>query len=205
MKNFKENVMFQSTPSRRGRRFFRYMFIFNESFNPLPHAEGDTERALRDKVMELSFNPLPHAEGDTGSAKLVQHYPVSIHSLTQRETAPGRTVYTAQQTFQSTPSRRGRPCGGWLRLPDSAVSIHSLTQRETCGKMQRERIERVSIHSLTQRETLVDDIIILWPDVSIHSLTQRETDAAAPDADLSEGFNPLPHAEGDFINISLEH
>ena len=77
--------MFQSTPSRRGRR---------------PHS-------LQERT-EVSFNPLPHAEGDTyGSISPICRIHVSIHSLTQRET-PTFTARKNGSEFQSPPSRRGR-------------------------------------------------------------------------------------------------
>ena len=59
----KPQNLFQSTPSRRGRRICG---------SPAEYA--------------TSFNPLPHAEGDLYFLRIMRHFVVSIHSLTQRET-----------------------------------------------------------------------------------------------------------------------
>ena len=143
---------------------------------------------------------------------------VSIHSLTQRETA-SFTMTVLLLLFQSTPSRRGRPFA-WT--PDKQedmfqstpsrrgrlqpltwsgivfdVSIHSLTQRETSITHSPHLRKYVSIHSLTQRETLNKKTFAWTPDVSIHSLTQRETLPAVHTFVCKTRFNPLPHAEGD--------
>ena len=81
-------IEFQSTPSRRGRRFLSgYVSVFRLCFNPLPHAEGDAAPSASPQIpdqvsihsltqretllcsrsnqrFENCFNPLPHAEGD---------------------------------------------------------------------------------------------------------------------------------------------
>ena len=80
-------------------------------FNPLPHAEGDSA-AWKKPATWLCFNPLPHAEGDMARAVVYGITGVSIHSLTQRETA--LPPYS---------------------FPASCVSIHSLTQRETASRL----------------------------------------------------------------------
>ena len=58
------------------------------------------------------------------------HLCVSIHSLTQRETLMSDSDDSAN-SFQSTPSRRGRRDFGNRTGILEIVSIHSLTQRET--------------------------------------------------------------------------
>ena len=79
------NNKFQSTPSRRGRRYIYNRLPICHNFNPLPHAEGDISCVLL-ALPHTDFNPLPHAEGD-----------LQVHSYS-----------SASQLFQSTPSRRGR-------------------------------------------------------------------------------------------------
>ncbi len=166
-------MKFQSTPSRRGRQNPSFSIHLRKCFNPLPHAEGDYH--LFPKCYRLSrFNPLPHAEGDR-IAKLCGYYNgVSIHSLTQRET----WVIVCKHntfTFQSTPSRRGRPRTDALTQPPPLFQSTPSRRGRHRLKWKRRDIHEVSIHSLTQRETLEDDFFILDGSVSIHSLTQRET------------------------------
>ena len=166
-------------------------------FNPLPHAEGDSA-AWKKPATWLCFNPLPHAEGDVASDSVqIICINVSIHSLTQRETQT-RIRSLLLREFQSTPSRRGRhtcrnPC-------TDSHCFNPLPHAE--GDMARAvvyGITGVSIHSLTQRETALPPYSFPASCVSIHSLTQRETASRLTYPVEVNGFNPLPHAEGDHV------
>ena len=55
--------VFQSTPSRRGRHGGYIPIPKHPRFNPLPHAEGDSDLTCSARPLTC-FNPLPHAEGD---------------------------------------------------------------------------------------------------------------------------------------------
>ncbi len=55
----------------------------------------------------LSFNPLPHAEGDTHK-RILNHFPtVSIHSLTQRETRKKQLPILKLPCFNPLPHAEG--------------------------------------------------------------------------------------------------
>ena len=120
---------FQSTPPRRGRRAAdstqseRY-----SSFNPRPHAGGDTatDTARRARMKFQStpprrgrhswtnslqvpscFNPRPHAGGDTDGESLAEHF--RFQSTPPRRGRPVKVFRNfLSAKFQSTPPRRGR-------------------------------------------------------------------------------------------------
>ena len=121
---------FNPLPHAEGDSTLFVALLIKGRFNPLPHAEGDC--AGRAEELPLSgFNPLPHAEGDVSQeSKTLKNLIVSIHSLTQRETATLPRPDFGNM-FQSTPSRRGRPLPRRRLESSGTVSIHSLTQRET--------------------------------------------------------------------------
>ena len=145
--------------------------------------------------LKESFNPLPHAEGDRSVPYPYMAGSVSIHSLTQRETPLAVNPYRTQQ-FQSTPSRRGRQEQHFQSGRTTRVSIHSLTQRETYTLGIPLVYSEVSIHSLTQRETKP---FVLHPLAKVFQSTPSRR--GRPDCKvvrlLQWRFNPLPHAEGD--------
>ena len=101
------SIMFQSTPSRRGRRFLPVSDDMSEVFQSTPSRRGRRIRIVLYPPIH-TFQSTPSRRGrpiscvssHTGNA-------VSIHSLTQRETMRYSHDRNSD-TFQSTPSRRGR-------------------------------------------------------------------------------------------------
>ena len=98
-------------------------------FNPLPHAEGDSD-TLSALSLTRRFNPLPHAEGDCLQTMTWVIVCVSIHSLTQRETPPQPPPQEGIASFNPLPHAEGDTREAVTCCP-IGVSIHSLTQRET--------------------------------------------------------------------------
>ena len=102
---------FQSTPSRGGRRPSLCFILPRSCFNPRPHAEGDGSTS-RWQYRNGGFNPCPHAEGDPICRRhSIPYCAVSIHALTRR----------------ATPLYLGS--GGCRK-----VSIHALTRRATVDR-----------------------------------------------------------------------
>ena len=99
--------MFQSTPSRRGRRRSASPMMHRISFNPLPHAEGDAICPAHAQNSS-GFNPLPHAEGDKGGGYATYHMVEFQSTPSRRGRRPEYGISEMQIKFQSTPSRRGR-------------------------------------------------------------------------------------------------
>ena len=81
--------VFQSTPSRGGRRDAQLEYAKGRGFNPRPHAEGDI---ILNNITTpcYSFNPRPHAEGDRGGLALT----ASASCFNPRPHAEGDTVTT---------------------------------------------------------------------------------------------------------------
>ena len=146
-------------------------------FNPRPHAEGDmglfrypiktnvsihaltrraTDKGFNVVWIYFCFNPRPHAEGDEIIKSVVGGSEVSIHALTRRATFRVPRSHNAC-TFQSTPSRGGRPTSDNCNEMPVFVSIHALTRRATKVVDIISAINVVSIHALTRRATLIDN------------------------------------------------
>ena len=190
--------MFQSTPSRRGRRQRYFHCIRGQrSFNPLPHAEGDRYCHFCFQPC-VCFNPLPHAEGDP----FLLHGLVPSLRFNPLPHAEGDVDWYDYsfplKVFQSTPSRRGRQIDASGCLSVAIVSIHSLTQRETrkpsvlsggshsfnplphaegdCCPLNHLRPYSVFQSTPSRRGRLLPHCCFrVNCYVSIHSLTQRET------------------------------
>ena len=164
-------------------------------FNPLPHAEGDENPSFSIHLRKC-FNPLPHAEGDTDA--LTQPPPLNV--------------------FQSTPSRRGRHCS-FIHFRLFIICFNPLPHAEgDIEELLVPNIISVSIHSLTQRETnflhALDAFIAFQSTPSrrgrlqcyIIPVSARRFQSTPSRRGRRlilycvrnpEGFNPLPHAEGD--------
>ncbi len=98
--------MFQSTPSRGGRRTTCNILPGYMRFNPRPHAEGDLRDRARKHTASVSIHALTRRATQIKQSQLAVNR-VSIHALTRRATCEiGRG--NIQQAFQSTPSRGGR-------------------------------------------------------------------------------------------------
>ena len=168
----------------------------HRSFNPLPHAEGDLFLNLVSQTGEC-FNPLPHAEGDAVITTILTPLPVSIHSLTQRETpfsaptlggficfnplphAEGDVCVRLSAyyliVFQSTPSRRGRPEGFPIRMMMEVFqSTPSRRGRLSPTTTSSHGVVFQSTPSRRGRPHKSGFPFFIFS-VSIHSLTQRET------------------------------
>ena len=130
--------LFQSTPSRGGRRLWSLPVQVSTHFNPRPPAEGDRP-AIPCMISAHNFNPRPPADGDFNSST----NPDSVRAFQSTPSRGGRPVSFRRRIyqrnfnprppaegddfsgsfgvvlsiFQSTPSRGGRPTG--------SVCLHS--------------------------------------------------------------------------------
>ena len=85
-------------------------------------------------------------------------------------------VWVVQDTFRSTPPREGRR-DGYRTVPvEAEVSIHAPTRGATVA--QRHFLELLA--------------------VSIHAPTRGATPSSSATTARCEGFDPRPHARGDF-------
>ena len=194
------SALFQSTPSRGGRRALfhnnsplvrvsihaltRRATILKKCAAPISWFQSTPSRGGRQKSIGfmyhiLGFNPRPHAEGDrtnhgTGKGALL----VSIHALTRRATKLLIVV-----------------------RPAVMVSIHALTRRATCTTYKGS----VCSSSFNPRPHAEGDQLphgsLLQSFVSIHALTRRATSFFFCVATPHCCFNPRPHAEGDLVRI----
>ncbi len=125
-----ENIAFQLTTSRRGRRRWKAPFPGRRPFNSRPHAEVDYFCRTY-MCCEWTFNSRPHAEVD---------HCVRFHSV-------------LQQSFNS------RPHAEVDLLPEYksytvSLSTHDLTQRSTIFELPEDCRTYLSTHDLTQRSTV---------------------------------------------------
>ena len=97
---------FQSTPSRGGRPKVLLQQAYDKVFQSTPSRGGRLETHKVPSCI-VSFNPRPHAEGDKAERDRLKKVLVSIHALTRRATFQILALY-ATTAFQSTPSRGGR-------------------------------------------------------------------------------------------------
>ncbi len=144
-------MLFQSTPSWRGRPKSHTLFVFIEYFNPRPREEGDIvvsgarqryfyfnprPREEGDPVRiasgtpKLHFNPRPREEGDSNKQSNNSNTNISIHALVKRATVPVCKLYDSF-VFQSTPSWRGRHENNTSQVVKEVISIHALVKRAT--------------------------------------------------------------------------
>ena len=145
-------------------------------FNPLPHAEGDCLPRSFICLSGKRFNPLPHAEGDFGCA-IQKVASMEFQSTPSRRGRPCRQFPVNTPVMsQSTPSRRGRPPAKSQPFSDFLFQSTPSRRGRPVRKFSVVVIADVSIHSLTQRETYGANTGLYFWIVSIHSLTQRETD-----------------------------
>ena len=101
-------MLFQSTPSWRGRPANDLFVWAIKDFNPRPREEGDGSKKDISKP-KLYFNPRPREEGD----------------ITQT------SIQLSVDLFQSTPSWRGRPWRLSSLTVIGSISIHALVKRAT--------------------------------------------------------------------------
>ena len=144
-------------------------------FNPLPHAEGDVVAPCK-RFCPSQFQSTPSRRGrHFEAAGKIRSGGVSIHSLTQRETASIVPSCHFPSCFNPLPHAEGDV--GDLHVSCTYdVSIHSLTQRETTRQVIWKRSWR-SFNPLPHAEG--DNC----PRCNRHAHIR---------------FNPLPHAEGDW-------
>ena len=101
-----DQIVFQLTTSRRGRRILTHRAQRHTYFNSLPHAEVDMTPTAFWNAVE-NFNSLPHAEVDNSAV-----FPKTTHWI-----------------FQLTTSRRGRQDALLDEFIEVNISTHYLTQR----------------------------------------------------------------------------
>ena len=144
--------MFQSTPSRRGRPQPASSLVVIYMFQSTPSRRGRHRMSLT-YLYQFTFQSTPSRRGRLSYVSIFSRFiPVSIHSLTQRETQAAAIPLRQYSMFQSTPSRRGRLCGqethGGIPMFQSTPS-----RRGRLNSIMLSSSYFVSIHSLTQRET----------------------------------------------------
>ena len=101
-------LLFQSTPSRRGRHSVTLSHLKITYFNPLPQEEGDLSSIFMPTRCISNFNPLPQEEGDSQALFLLSEYN-NFNPLPQEE---GDGQHVNVSSFRN-------------------ISIHSLKKRET--------------------------------------------------------------------------
>ena len=141
------------------------------SFNPRPHAGGDTSRCST-YSSTACFNPRPHAGGDITCYNIVGDYWVSIH-------APTRGATCCLQGFLSAVGFNPRPHAGGDTMAATEydllqVSIHAPTRGATSLRS----------HGTTRRSFQSTP-----PRGGRQQMNSRKF--------VPAGFNPRPHAGGD--------
>ena len=127
------SMLFQSTPSWRGRRLCSaVMLMISSYFNPRPREEGDVlSKWLNNAVTH--FNPRPREEGDLSA----DFPPAPPSHFNPRPREEGDDIVKAHTTkpprFQSTPSWRGRLGITIIKPVKINISIHALVKRATAA------------------------------------------------------------------------
>ena len=133
-------LIFQSTPSWRGRHHQQAWYQSMCDFNPRPREEGDRNDIY--KIWQIiNFNPRPREEGDLAECK--------------------RSV--KRRYFNPRPREEGDP---FVLSMTSLIfiSIHALVKRATLSSCALSRRSCISIHALVKRATrfIVYIIPCLW-------------------------------------------
>ena len=188
---------FQSTPSRRGRLNELYSFAFSQIFQSTPSRRGrlvnldysysqlcisihslkkrETLSQISQRLKILNFNPLPQEEGDGCCCSAMASF-YYFNPLPQEE---GDFFWSQSdhltQSFQSTPSRRGRLC----------IKINVKKKREDFNPLPQE--EGDCCRCITRADRL-----------HFNPLPQEEGDRKKFFfGAYQRNFNPLPQEEGD--------
>jgi len=120
-------MVFQPTPSCRGRRGCVLEPPMGKDFNPRPRAEGGPVRCPG-RAPEL-FQPTPSCRGRHHSPfDLTLAHPISTHALVQRAAAAQR-----------------------FPAPSSPISTHALVQRAAAPRHLFGLYRVISTHALVQR------------------------------------------------------
>ena len=129
--------MFQSTPARGGRQPDALPYEPRHgSFNPRPHAAGDSDRSADHARRIVSI----HARTRRATALACGSRParlVSIHARTRRATTERRPTHgRPQRRFNPRPHAAGDRLAATVAGSRHAVSIHARTRRATAGARQ---------------------------------------------------------------------
>ena len=154
IQNLRKVILFQSTPSWRGRLMAENGITVWLTFQSTPSWRGRLFALTISLADNCYFNPRPREEGD--DCYLISVHPtpaISIHALVKRATS-GRIYWKKKrQTFQSTPSWRGRPlfCAHfakyfWFQSTPSWRGRLAL-------RISHTRYGWISIHALVKRAT----------------------------------------------------
>ena len=143
------------------------------SFNPRPHAEGDTQRYTN--FRSYWFQSTPSRGGRQEALELARLSGKFQSTPSRGGRLDGSYASWGANEFQSTPSRGGRPVNNKRRKitpkfqsTPSRGGRHSLIRYYDGSKT-------VSIHALTRRATSETNILFSDLTVSIHALTRRAT------------------------------
>ena len=117
--------VFQFTPLREGRRHRQPTRTSTSDFNSRPSARGDRLRCAIGVHHSISIHAPPRgATGGHVGCQLQRSYFNSRPSA-RGDSSSAATRMSAASTFQFTPLREGRQCGGQLHQGASYISIHA--------------------------------------------------------------------------------
>ena len=169
-------MLFQSTPSWRGRLSFHCLYY----------------------SVPLYFNPRPREEGDSYSKTL--YFQTNLFQSTPSWRGRLRLLLTLSMliTFQSTPSWRGRQKTTCSKSQAVKISIHALVKRATTNSVFNCDINSISIHALVKRATSFHCLYYTAP-LYFNPRPREEGDQTQILQSVSAWyFNPRPREEGDY-------
>ena len=123
--------LFQSTPSRRGRQRWKYVWYINIRY----------------------FNPRPREEGDVLKSFFVMERIISIHALAKRATRTKSLAVLYLGNFNPRPREEGDlRISGWLSLTPKHFNPRPREEGDRTDRIRRIIIV-ISIHALAKRAT----------------------------------------------------
>ena len=138
--------IFQFTPLREGRRFFRDFVDDLIDFNSRPSARGDKPPS-RPADIERYFNSRPSARGDgVRLACVVAGVFISIHAPPRGATPPPLTRKPPAPHFNSRPSARG-DLPNAQEVSSTHISIHAPPRGATDISRHGKTGRGISIHA----------------------------------------------------------
>ena len=92
--------------AKRATRAFSLLCSSQTHFNPRPRKEGDADMSKK-RYKRRNFNPRPRKEGDPPALIMLTMFS-NFNPRPRKEGDNSRQVQKQNETFQSTPSQRGR-------------------------------------------------------------------------------------------------
>ena len=189
-------IVFQSTPSQRGRLSTATRSSSTCLFQSTPSQRGRLP-AINLPLTVNSFQSTPSQRGRQTAARTEECLScISIHALAKRATSL-RVHVLQQRVFQSTPSQRGRR--GQNAMITSIQEFQS-TPSQRGRQNARQWLLRKKLFQSTpsQRGRHTPSILaFMLITISIHALAKRATDVWRQHRQGNRYFNPRPRKEGD--------